>query len=117
MRPSSAKAKGRRACQEAKDAILAAYPVLAPDDVLVTSSGATGEDLKLSPRAREILPLAIEVKNQEKLSIYQAMEQAESHASARPGSIPTLIFRRNKTELHVAMKLSDFLGLLTMGGK
>lgn len=119
MKPSSAKAKGRLACQEARAALLAAFPELAPDDVLVTSSGAPGEDLLLSPRARALMPFSIEVKNQERLQIHAALKQAEAHASKRPGSLPILIFRRNRTELHVALKLSDFLKLITSrkGGK
>lgn len=112
MRPSSAKAKGRRACQETKEALLKAFPAWHPDDVQVTSSGAPGEDLKLSPRAQSDLNLAFEVKNTETLQMWSALDQAEAHAKKRPGSIPAVVFRRNHTPLYITLKLEAFLGLI-----
>jgi hypothetical protein len=111
VKTSSAKAKGRRAVQELKIMIHAAFPELEMDDVLVTSSGTTGEDLKLSPRARRLLPFTFEVKNQEALNIWQALQQAQSHAEGTP-YVPVLAFKRNHTELFVALKARDFLRLV-----
>lgn len=113
MKTSSAKAKGRRACAEAREEILKYFPSLHPDDIQVTSSGANGEDLKLSPAARVKLPVAIEVKNQESISIWEALKQADSHAQGKNDIAPMLIFKRNKSELQVAMSLDNFLWLLT----
>jgi hypothetical protein len=112
MKTSSAKAKGRRAALEAKTAILKRFGnVLQDDDILVTSSGATGEDLRLSPAARGLLPLTFEVKNQEKINIWEAIAQAAQHSRLN-GQKPAVLFRRNRSELMITLKLSDFLELV-----
>ena len=95
MKTSSAKAKGRRFAQEIKDLMLENAYILEPDDIVVTSSGDTGEDLKLSPAARKVYPVSIECKNQEKLNIWEALKQAESNAG---GYTPVLFFRRNRSK-------------------
>jgi hypothetical protein len=112
VKTSSAKAKGRRACAELAAALYAHAPSLQPGDIEVTSSGATGEDLKLSPAARKIYPFAIEVKNQEALNIWASLDQAKTHVSQRQ-VFPLLAFKRNKSEMYVAMSLADFLLLLS----
>jgi hypothetical protein len=111
MRTSSAKAKGRRLCSEIKEALYKWAPDLKVGDIEVTSSGCTGEDLKLSPAAREIYPYTIEAKCQEKLSIWDALEQAETHAEGKPELFPLLVFRRNNSETYVTLKLEHFLKL------
>lgn len=111
MKTSSCKAKGRRCVQEAKELILHFYPWLKPDDLVITSSGDTGEDLKMSPAAREFLPITIEAKCQEKIQIWSALSQSESHASGN-GHIPVLIFKRNRSELYVSLKMNNFLELI-----
>ena len=88
--------------------MLKAAPELEEDDILVTSSSVTGEDLKFSPKARERYPFAVECKNQEKLAIWAALEQAQTHVKGN-NRIPTLIFKRNKTKLFIAMGLEEFL--------
>jgi LEA14-like dessication related protein len=111
MKPASAKAKGRRAAAELKILIHAYYPELEMDDVRVTSSGSTGEDLLLSPKARRLLPFTFECKNVEKLNIWDALLQAQEHAEGTQHT-PALAFRRNKSELYVALKARDFLRLV-----
>lgn len=106
MKPSSAKAKGRRLQQEVADALVAACPgVLEPDDVRSTSMGAPGEDILLSPLARRIYPFSIECKNVEKLNIWQAIEQAKSQGPYKP----MVAFKRNNEEIYVAITLKDLL--------
>jgi hypothetical protein len=105
MKTSSCKAKGRRACQDLKDALLKRFPELEPDDVQITSSGVTGEDLMLSPKARKFFPFSVEVKNQEKLNIWAAYSQACSHGA----HTPLLVFKRNRSKLMVCLELEDFL--------
>ena len=111
MRPQSAKAKGRRAAQEVKRTLLQRFVALSDDDLLVTPSSVTGEDLKMSPNARASLPFVIEVKNQERINIWDALAQAKSHGSDRPELIPLVIFRRNHSGLHVALEWEHFLDL------
>ena len=107
MRPQSAKAKGRRLQQETRDAILAAFPGLHPDDVRSTSMGASGEDLLLSPAAREMVPFSIECKNVESLNIHKAIEQASGRKYP-----PLVVFRKNNTPAYVALPFDRFLTLL-----
>lgn len=110
MKTSSAKNKGRRACQEVRDLLFKFAPDLKPDDIQVTPSGVTGEDLHLSPAAQEVYPLTIECKNQEKLELWAAIKQSESHA--KEGRYPTLFFRRNHSELYVVLKAEHFMKLV-----
>lgn len=111
MRTSSAKAKGRRAATETKELLERYAPDLRPGDIEVTSSGATGEDLKLSPAARELYPFAVECKNQERIEIWAALGQAESHVK-HEGQHGVLFFRRNRSKLYVAMDAEAFVKLI-----
>jgi hypothetical protein len=108
MRPSSGKAKGRRACAETRRAMLTAAPELSEDDIRVVPSGVPGEDLWLSPAARAIYPFAMELKNVEKLNFWDAIKQAESHAKGS-GYIPVVVFRRNNEKLRIIVDFEQFL--------
>lgn len=109
MKTSSCKAKGRRLAEEVKQLLLQHASALKPDDIVVTSSGDTGEDLKLSPLARQHFPFTIECKNQEALNIWKAMEQAIGHSKSN-SYIPILCFKRNRLkDVYVSMRLEDFL--------
>jgi hypothetical protein len=119
MKTSSAKNKGRRACQEAKEELLKFLPV-DPDDIVVTSSGAGGKDLKFSPKARGHFPFVVEVKNQEAVNIWQAYAQAEEHWQkeiSREEVYPVLIYKRNRSDLMISMSLEDFLHFTYRRGK
>ena len=63
--------------------------------------GAGGEDIMLSPTARARFPFSIECKNQERISIWKAYEQAKLNASITQYSEvhePLLIIKRNNHE-------------------
>lgn len=111
MKTSSAKAKGRRACQEFQQLILRWFPDLSEKDVRVTASGSTGEDLQLSQAASKAFPYAVEVKNQERLNIWQSLLQTSQH-SRKLGLEPLLAFRRNRSDLYVALRAEHFLALV-----
>lgn len=114
MKTSSAKAKGRRAASELKDKLHAWAPDLKHDDIVVTPSGVPGEDLKLSPAAREKYPYVFEVKNVEALNVHQAYQQAVQHWVKRGMSeqeYPLLAFKKNRTEMCVMLTLDHFLKL------
>lgn len=108
MNIKSAKAKGRRCSQEVKNLLLRFGRFLFDDDIQVTPSSVPGADLHLSPAAQKIFPFAIECKNQEKLQIWAALEQCAGHTSTL-NQIPVLFFKRNKSELYVALKAEDFI--------
>ena len=115
MRPSSAKAKGRRLQNEIRELILENFPQLHPDDVKCAIMGETGVDLHLSPLARDIFPYSIEAKNVEKLNIWSALEQSESNA--KQDTTPILFFRRNHSKTYVAFEADHLFKLLDRCGK
>lgn len=111
MNIRSAKAKGARLCKELRDALLATFPdKLVVGDIAVTSASVPGPDLYLSPRARDLLNMQFECKNQEKLNINAALLQAQGHC--RGGEIPVLVFRRNRAGTYAVLPLDAFLNLL-----
>lgn len=112
MRTSSCKAKGRRLCAEIKAMMHKYAPLLHDDDIRVTPSGCTGEDLLLSPAARLVFPITVECKNQESLNIWSALAQAEAHANGT-GYIPTMFFKRNRSRLFVALDAEQFVALMS----
>jgi len=109
MRPASCKAKGRKLQDAIREAILERFPDLDPADVKTAIMGESGMDIRLSGAAKKKFPFAVEAKNQEKLSVWSAWEQACANAS---GLLPAIIFKRNRSETLVALRLSDLLGLL-----
>jgi hypothetical protein len=111
MKSRSAKAKGRRAVAELRDILLEAAPELEAGDLVVNPTSLPGEDLYLSPRARSRFPWAIEVKNVERLNVWDALSQAENHGE-KSGGTPALFFKRNRSDFYVALKLRDFLRLV-----
>lgn len=110
MRPQSAKSKGRRLQQRVAASILEAFPHLSTDDVVSTSMGAGGEDVRMSARARQCVPLSIECKCHERLNIWAAVEQATRNAPQ--GSDPCVVFSRNRSGTYVAMPWDVLLALL-----
>ena len=93
MTPQSAKAKGRKLQQWVRDLILSNHRSLEPDDVRSTSSGAGGEDILLSPRARAILPVSIECKNHNSMALYHWYDQAVMNAPK--GTEPIVVAKAN----------------------
>lgn len=111
MKTSSAKAKGRRAAQRVQQLILTLFAEqLTEKDVTVTPSGVTGPDVCLSEAASKLFPYAIEVKNQERLNVWAALEQSRSHVSGT--ETPLLFFTKNRESMYVAMEAMDFMKIL-----
>ena len=110
MIPSSRKSKGRRLQNKIRDLLLEHYSdKLEKDDIRCAIMGESGEDLKLSPAARKLIPYSFECKNQEKLNIWDSLEQAEKNSDDYS---PVLIFKRNRSKIYVVLEISDFLELL-----
>ena len=106
MKPSSAKAKGRKLQQDTRDTLLEHAPSLEPDDIRSTSMGAPGEDIQLSPAARKIYPVSVECKNVEKLNIWGALDQASENAG---DNYPIVVFKKNGRAPHVAISFEKFM--------
>lgn len=106
----SAKAKGARLQSELRVKLLQEFPQLETDDVLSTSLGSNGVDIKLSPAAKRLIPFSFECKNQEKLSIFSALEQAETNA--KPDTEPVLVFKRNRSKTYAVVEIDTFMKLI-----
>lgn len=110
MKTSSAKSKGRRLQQHVRDVLLENFSTLEPDDVRSTGMGQSGVDIQLSPAAQSLIPLAIECKNQESISIWQCLSQAEKNSNDKLK--PALVFKRNHSDVYVCLKFNDFISLM-----
>jgi hypothetical protein len=113
MKPRSAKHKGRRFQAAVRKVILERFPQLEGDDVTVVIRSEPGTDINLSPLAQRVFPYSVECKNVERLNIWSALSQAQ--ANTKEGTTALLVFGRNRTESYVAMKLAEFMKLLTPG--
>ena len=109
MKPRSAKNKGKRLQNKIRDLILEKFDILESDDVRSITMGDSGEDILLSPAARRVFPFSVECKNQEKLNIWGALEQAEENSG---NHTPLVIFKRNRTKTYAVLEFDELLKLL-----
>ncbi len=109
MKTSSKKGKGRRLQNFVRDRLLLSFPTLEPDDVKAAIMGESGEDIKLSPAARKKIPYSFECKNQERLSIWESLKQAETNCNDR---CPVLIFKRNHSKTYAVIDIDKFMDLI-----
>ena len=110
MLTASKKAKARTLQKLVKDALLAAFPVLHADDVRSVPMGVGGEDLQLSPRAREYVPYQFECKNQERFKgLYEIYDQAAGHGSNEP----VVVLKINRRTPLVVISLDLFVRLIS----
>ena len=108
--PRSGKAKGRRLQQQVRDLLLETFQnELEFDDIRSAIMGESGEDIKLSPAARKLIPYSFECKNQEKLNIWEALNQAEENSGV---SAPVLIFKRNRSKTYAVIDIEEFIKLI-----
>ena len=71
--------------------------------------GDSGEDILLSPAARKLFPFSVECKNQEKLNIWSALDQAEQNSGEHT---PLVIFKRNRSKIYAVLEIEKLLELL-----
>jgi hypothetical protein len=110
MKPRSAKNKGKRLQNKIRDLILEKFDSkLEQDDVRSITMGDSGEDILLSPAARRLFPFSVECKNQEKLNIWSALEQAEENSGDHA---PLVIFKRNRSKTYAVLEFDKLLELL-----
>ena len=109
MKTRSAKNKGKRLQNDVRDLILETFTELEPDDVRSTTMGDSGEDVLLSPAARKLFPFSVECKNQEKLNIWEALDQAEGNSGKHT---PLVIFKRNRSKTYAVLEFKELLKLL-----
>ena len=106
---SSRKQKGRVLQQWVRDKILELFQSLEPDDVKSTSSGASGEDVQLSPAARKLFPYGVECKNTERVSFWNYWKQCVSNSGKH---YPLLVIKRNRQEPLVVITAEHFFNLI-----
>jgi|TARA_Y100000310_G_scaffold248547_1_gene254391 hypothetical protein len=109
MKTRSRKNKGKRLQNEFRNLLLETFKQLEPDDIRSAIMGESGEDIKLSPAARKLIPYSFECKNQEKLNIWEALSQAEENSGI---SSPVLIFKRNRSKTYAVLEIKDFIDLI-----
>ena len=85
-------------------------------DVVSAPSSVPGEDIILSDRAMLKFPFAIEAKRQEKLNIWDSLNQmsdnAEKLSFKTKKEIPgLLIFKKNYSPVYCALDFEEFLAM------
>ena len=114
MKTRSAKNKGKRLQNKVRDLLLETFSDLEPDDIRSAIMGETGEDIKLSPAARKLIPYSFECKNQEKINIWDSLQQAEENSGVYD---PVLIFKRNRSKTYAVINVQKFIELINENSK
>lgn len=111
MKPSSAKAKGRRLQDHVTKTLYESFDKLRDGDIRPAIMGESGRDIKMSPAAEDIIPFDIECKNTEKTSPWAWIEQAESNT--KDGRTPVIVFKRNRSGTYAIIEWDKLLKLLS----
>lgn len=113
MTTQSCKSKGRKAQQAVRDhlRILGASYDLEDDDIKSTSMGVSGLDIVLSPAARKVFDLAVEVKCVEKLVVPTTFWKHYNLYKDSP-SLKLLVHSKNRHTPLVTLRIEDFMKIL-----
>lgn len=109
MKPRSGKNKGRKLQNFVRDMLHDTFPTLHKDDIKSQTMGMPGEDIVLSPAARDIIPYSFECKNVERLDLWGSLAQAETNSEDRK---PVLVIKRNRSKIYAIIELDTFLDLV-----
>ena len=107
MKTQSAKAKGRRLQQWIRDVLIEKLNIH-PEDIESRSMGAGGEDVIMARAARQKFPYSIECKNQEKINIWSAYEQAAQNSG---DYTPLVVLKRNRSKPLILIDAETFIDL------
>ena len=80
-----------------------------PEDIESRSMGAGGEDLIMSKAARNKFPYSVECKNQERLNIWQAWDQANGNKGIYE---PLVVIKKNGVSPLVVLDAESFLDMI-----
>ena len=108
MKTSSAKAKGRRLQQQFMQLLVEKLDIDS-EDIESRSMGAGGEDLIMSKAARNKFPFSIECKNQERMNIWSAWEQANGNKGIYQ---PLVVIKKNGVPPLVVLDAENFLDMI-----
>ena len=92
-----------------KEKLHSSFPSLREGDIKTAVMGESGEDIILSPAARDIIPYSFECKNQERLNIWESLTQAEDNCNDYTAAV---VFKRNRTNTYIALELEEFLKII-----
>jgi hypothetical protein len=80
-----------------------------PEDIESRSMGAGGEDLIMSKAARNKFPYSVECKNQERLNIWTAWDQARNNSGIYD---PIVVIKKNGVQPLVVLDAENFLDMI-----
>ena len=107
MKTSSAKAKGRKLQQWFANLLVESLG-LDEEDIESRPMGSQGEDIILGKQSRQIFPYSVECKNQEKLNVWSAYEQATANCK---GYEPIVVMKKNHKKPLVVIDAEYFIKL------
>ena len=108
MKTQAKKAKGRRLQQQFMQLLIEKLDI-DPEDIESRSMGAGGEDLIMSRAARNKFPYSVECKNQEKLNIWSAWEQANGNKGIYE---PLVVIKKNGVRPLIVIDAENFLEMI-----
>ena len=108
MRTQSRKAKARRLQQKFMQLLIEKLDI-DPEDIESRSMGARGEDLIMSKAARNKFPFSVECKNQERMNIWSAWEQANDNRGIYE---PLVVIKKNGVSPLVVVDAENFLEII-----
>ena len=108
MKTQSRKAKGRRLQQQFMQLLIEKLDIDS-EDIESRAMGSGGEDLIMSKAARTKFPYSIECKNQERMNIWQAWEQANNNKGIYQ---PLVVIKKNGVRPLVLLDAENFLEII-----
>ena len=111
MRTKSKKAKGRRLQNWVRDELLKMFPKLTDNDIVCAIMGERGVDVKLSNKAKKLIPFSIECKNQETFKkIYKDYDQSVYNSKKKEE--PVVFIKMNQRDPLVVFNAMCFLNFV-----
>ena len=110
MKTQSCKAKGRRLQQKIVEDLYKVFHDLEEGDLRSTPMGSGGEDVQMSAKAMKLIPYSFEAKNQERLNIWNALEQSEHNCNGRH---PVVVIKKNNKRPYAVISWDAFLSLVS----
>lgn len=109
LKTSSAKSKGRGLQQLVRDKLLSLSDTFRDGDIESTGMGQSGEDIQLSPHARDLLPISIECKSHAKFAVYSVIDQCKTNCP--DGCEPVVVLKANYKKPVAVIDLDYYIKL------
>ena len=111
MKARSAKAKGRALQNLVRDRVMQSFPNFELDiDIRSAIMGETGEDIKLSSKARESFPFSVECKSLKTISVYRHYDQARKNCP--PEAQPLVVVKENRRKPLAVIDFEYFMEMI-----